>query len=72
MKSRRAASPVQMDFWPELNSRAMSFYSALATTRAPARSVSEDGRTGGGNAAPRSPLGIYGENAVTLSKKGRA
>ena len=65
MKSRRAASPVQMDFWPELNSRAMSFYSA-------ARSVSEDGRTGGGNAAPRSPLGIYGENAVTLSKKGRA
>ena len=41
-------------------------------TRATALSVSEDGRPGGGSAALRSPLGIYGENAVTLSKKGRA
>ncbi len=72
MKRRRLVVPAQMDFWPELNSRAMSFYSALAATRAPARSVSEDGRTGSGSAARKSPLGIYGENAVTLTKKGRA
>ncbi len=65
-------SPVQQDFWPELQSRSMVYYAACAASRAPARSASEDGRTASGSAAPRSPLGIYGENAVTLSKKGRA
>ena len=56
----------QLDFWPELRSRSMSFYAACAAARAPARSVSEDGRASGGTAGGEAPLGIYGENAVTL------
>lgn len=34
----------QLDFWPELRHKSMVHYAALATRRAPARSVSEDGR----------------------------
>lgn len=46
--------------------------SAEIAARVPARSASEDGRASGDAAAEGAPLGIYGENAVTLSKKGRA
>lgn len=62
----------QLDFWPELRNKSMVLYAALAAPRAPARSVSEDGRTGSAKPPRKAPLGIYGENAVTLTKKGRA
>lgn len=46
MKRRTVSRPLQqLDFWPELRSPGMSFYAALSARRAPARSVSEDGRT---------------------------
>lgn len=73
MKTTATSRTVQqLDFWPELRHKSMVLYAALAAPRAPARSVSEDGRTGSAEAAGKAPLGIYGENAVTLTKKGRA
>lgn len=71
-RSTHRHAPVQQDFWPELRNKSMALYAALAAPRAPARSVSEDGRTGSAKPAGKAPLGIYGENAVTLTKKGRA
>jgi hypothetical protein len=47
----------------------MSFYAACAAVRAPARSVSEDGRANGGTAGGEAPLGMYGETSFPVRKK---
>lgn len=53
------------DFWPELRSQSMVFYAACAGRRAPARSVSEDGRTEAGSAAISGlPDGNHGDNQL--------
>jgi len=61
--------PVQRDFWPELARADMVAYARITHVgaQADAQRVSA-----GSAAADVSPLGIYGENGVTLIKKGRS
>lgn len=65
VKRLSRAKVKQLDFWPEQKSPAMAFYASTASSASnlPARSVSEDSQIRGTAGAP---LGIYGENAVTL------
>lgn len=69
-----APSLQQLDFWPELKHKSMVFYAACAAFRAPARSVSEDGRTEGGRSSSKScasaatPNGNHGDNLFSNLK----
>ena len=72
MKRRTPSRPLQqLDFWPELRNPGMSFYAALSARRAPARSVSEDGRTVRREAASarngaQLPDGNHGDNLTKV------
>jgi hypothetical protein len=57
----------QLDFWPELRNPHIQLYATLSAQRAPARSVSEDGRTVSRKAASLRdcamvPDGNHGDN----------
>jgi hypothetical protein len=66
-KARKTRVSVQLDFWPELSHRSMVFYAACAGRRAPARSVSEDGRAVSGLAATSGlPDGNHGDNLTKV------
>lgn len=65
----RSFVPVQSDFWPELARPDMVVYARISHVGEHADAQ----RVGAGTAAADvSPLGIYGEIGVTLTKKGRS
>lgn len=65
MKSRKPL--IQQDFWPELKSSSMAFYAGAAPTAASTPARSPQGEDSRGCSQAGVPLGIYGENGVTLT-----